>query len=232
MKVRFGYGMLRSWSNHLPYQQTECYVTGHLCSRQTENFSPVKMFYRETRLSFGRRIQVPHLFTLEGHISPVTEYAFSPDSKLFVSGGEDSTISLWEVQTGKRLAYLMGYTKKSIGGFAFSADGKTLASGSGNKILLWDVNTRKQLNNFDAVNDIDALAFSPNGKSIACGTEDGLIQVWRLTPNPQIQTTFSGHQGSVNVLMFSPDGKTLASGSGDGTMLLWEYATIVSKFRI
>ena len=162
-----------------------------------------------------------HLFTLEDHVSPVTAYAFSPDSELFASGAQDSTIILWEAKTGKRLAYLMGYTKKSIGAFAFSADGNTLASASGNKILLWDVNTRKQLNNFDAVKDINALAFSPDGKTLASSDADGLIQVWNLIPTPQVQTTFSGHRGSINVLMFSPDGKTLASGSADGTILLW-----------
>ena len=162
------------------------------------------------------------LFTLEDHASPVTAYAFSPDSKIFATGGEDSTIILSEVKTGNRLANLMGYTKKSIRAFAFSADSKTLASASGNKILLWDVNTRKQLNNFDAVKDIAALAFSPDGTMLASGGEDGLIQVWNLVPTPQIQTTFTGHQGSINVLMFSPDGKTLASGSADGTILIWD----------
>ena len=171
------------------------------------------------------------LFTLEGHTGLVTAYAFSPDSKIFATGGEDSTTVLWEVKTGNRLANLMGYTKKSIRAFAFSADSKTLASASGNKILLWDVNTRKQINNFDAVKDIEALAFSPDGKTLASGGEDGLIQVWNLVPNPQIQTNFSGHQGFIHVLMFSPDGKTLASGSGDGTILIWDMENIAHKDR-
>lgn len=162
-----------------------------------------------------------HLFTLQDHVSPVTAYAFSPNSELFVSGAQDSTTVLWEVKTGKRLAYLMGYTKKPIGAFAFSADGNTLASASGNNILLWDVNTREQRNNFEAVEGIAALAFSPDERTLASSGADGLIQVWNLVPTPQVQTTFSGHQGSIHVLMFSPDGKTLASGSGDGTILLW-----------
>ena len=161
------------------------------------------------------------LFTLEDHASPVTAYAFSPDSKIFATGGEDSTTVLWEVETGDRLANLMAYTKKSIRAFAFSADGKTLAGASGNKILLWDIETRKQLNNFDGVMDIETLAFSPDGTTLASGGANGLIQVWNLVPTPENQTTFSGHQGSVHVLMFAPDGQTLASGSGDGTILLW-----------
>lgn len=173
------------------------------------------------KIEFWQTEPGAHLFTLEDHVSPVTAYAFSPGSKLFASGAQDATIILWEVKTGKRLAYLMGYTKKPIGAFAFSADGNTLASASGNKILLWDVNTREQLNNFDAMKDIAALAFSPDGKTLASGGAGALIQVWNLVPTPQVQTTFSGHRDSIHVLMFSPDGKTLASGSGDGTILLW-----------
>ena len=183
------------------------------------------------KIEFWQTEPGAHLFTLEEHISPVTAYAFSPDSEMFASGGQDSTIVLWGVKTGKRLAYLMGYTKKSIGAFAFSGDSKTLASASGNKILLWDVSTRKQVNNFDAVNDIAALAFSPGGKILASGGEDGRIQVWDLVSSPQIQTTFAGHQGSVHVLMFSPDGETLASGSTDGTILVWDWEDIRHKGR-
>ena len=163
-----------------------------------------------------------HLFTLEGDISPVTEYAFSPDSKLFATGGEDSTTVLWEVKTGNRIANLMADTKKPIRALSFAADGKTLASASGNKILLWDVNTREQINNFDVGKDIVVLAFAPDGKTFASSSADGHIHVWSLASTPQVQTTFTGHQGSVYVLMFSPDGKTLASGSNDGTIFLWD----------
>ena len=162
-----------------------------------------------------------HLFTLEGHARTVTECTFSPDSKFLMSGSRDGIIILWDVKTGNRFGTLLGHTQP-ISALAFSADGKTLASGGGNEIRLWNVNTRNRIGNFDAAVRVDALAFSPDGKVIACGTEDGQIQIWNLMPNLQIQTTFSGHQGSIYVLMFSPDGKTLASGGSDGTILLWD----------
>ena len=162
-----------------------------------------------------------HLFTLEGHTDVVTEYAFSPDSKIFASGSQDAAIILWDVKTGNQLGNLTGHTK-SISALAFSIDGETLASGSGNNILLSDINTQNRINNFDTVKDVYALAFSPDGRALASGGEDGLIQIWNLVPTPQVQTTFTGHQGSVYALMFSPDGKTLASGSADGTILLWD----------
>ena len=161
-----------------------------------------------------------HLFTLEGHTSPVTEYVFSTDSKIFASGGDDAAIILWDVKTGNQLATLTGHTK-SISALAFSTDGKTLVSGSGNEIHLSDVNTGNPISSLDAVKNVASLALSADGKTLASGTEDGQIQVWNLVPTPQIHATFMGHRGSVYVLMFSPDGRTLASGGSDGTILLW-----------
>ena len=162
-----------------------------------------------------------HLFTLKKHTGTVSEYTFSPDSKILVSGDRDGTIILWDVKTGDQLKSLTGPTKP-IGALAFSTDGKTLASGSGNEIRLWDVNTGNPISSLDAVKNVAALTLSPDGKTLASGTEDGQVQVWNLVPTPQIYSTFMGHRGSVYVLMFSPDGKTLASGGSDGTILLWD----------
>ena len=162
-----------------------------------------------------------HLFSLEGHTGAVSEYTFSPDSHILASGGDDAAIILWDVKTGNQLATLTGHTKR-ISALAFSSDGKTLASSSGNEIRLWDADTSNLIGILDTGLNVQALAFSPDGKILTCGTEDGRIQVWALVPTFQVQSTFTGHQGSIYVLMFSPDGKTLASGSNDGTILLWD----------
>ena len=161
------------------------------------------------------------LFTLEGHTGTVSEYTFSPNSKVFASGGEDGIIVLWDVETGKSLLNLTGHTKP-ISALAFSADSTTLVSGGGNEIRLWNVRTGDLSGTLDVLGNVRALAFSPDGKTLASGSGEGPIQVWELDPNHKIQTIFTGHQGSIYVLMFSPDGKTLASGSADGTILLWD----------
>ena len=161
------------------------------------------------------------LFTLEGHTGTVSEYTFSPNSKVFASGGEDGIIVLWDVETGKSLLNLTGHTKP-ISALAFSADSTTLVSGGGNEIRLWNVHTGDLSGTLDVLGNVRALAFSPDGKTLASGSGEALIQVWELDPNYEIQTIFTGHQGSIYVLMFSPDGKTLASGSADGTILLWD----------
>ena len=175
----------------------------------------------KNKIEFWQTDSGAHLFTLEGHTSPVTEYVFSADSKIFASGGDDAAIILSDTKTGTQLATLTGHTK-SISALTFSTDNKTLASGSGNEIRLWDADTRNLMMILDTGLNVQALAFSPDGKRLACGTGDGRIQVWVLVPNFQVQSTFTGHQDTIYVLMFSPDGKTLASGGADGTILLWD----------
>ena len=164
------------------------------------------------------------LFTLGGHKGAVSRYTFSPNSKVFATDGEDGTIVLWDVETGKSLLNLITGNTKPISALAFSADSKVLASGSGNKIYLWNAHIGDPMGTIGVRENVHALAFSPDGKTLAIGGGDGegSIQVWELEPNHKIQTVFTGHQGSIYVLMFSPDGKTLASGSADGTILLWD----------
>lgn len=161
------------------------------------------------------------LFTLGGHTSAVSRYTFSPNSEVFVSGGDDGSIVLWDVKTGKSLLNLTGHTAY-ISALTFSPDSKKIASGGGNEMRLWEVQTGDPIGTIDTVENVTALAFSADGKTLASGNEKGLIQVWTLGDDDKIQTTFRGHQDSIHVLMFSPDGKTLASGSADGTILLWD----------
>ena len=71
---------------------------------------------------------------------------------------------------------------------------------------------------------IRSVCFSPDGKTIASGSNDDTIQLWdAITGKPS--KTLIGHEGSVMSVCFSPDGKTIASGSGDKTVRLWDANT-------
>lgn len=176
---------------------------------------------RRNKVTFWQTDPGAPLFTLEGHASPVTEYAFSADSKIFASGSEDAAIILWDVKTGNQLATLTGHTKR-ISALTFSTDSKTLASGSRNEIRLWNVHTAALITRLDAMENVDALAFAPDDKTLTSGVRKGIIQVWKLGTTPQVVSTLRSHHGSISMLIFSPDGKTLASGGADGTILLWD----------
>lgn len=105
------------------------------------------------------------LRTLYGHASNVNALAVSPDGKLLASGSgdmtskrefptfkrggiaggaRDTTVRIWDIQSGRELKTLTGH-ELPVGGVAFSADGRTLTSVSGDAVKVWDVASGKEL---------------------------------------------------------------------------------------
>lgn len=75
---------------------------------------------------------------MKGRSAGLGPVAFSPDSKLLASGGDDECVRVWEVSSGNEIATFYGHNK-IIRSIAFSPDGKTIASsGNDGTIMLWD----------------------------------------------------------------------------------------------
>ncbi|RDW89526.1 hypothetical protein BP6252_01558 [Coleophoma cylindrospora] len=69
-----------------------------------------------------------------------------------------------------------------------------------------------------------SVAFSPDGKQIASGSDNGTVRLWDATIGAELQTLV-GHSRLVLSVAFSPDGKQLVSGSHDSTVRLWNTTT-------
>ncbi|BBD65423.1 WD-40 repeat-containing protein [Nostoc commune NIES-4072] len=114
----------------------------------------------------------------------------------------------------------------SVNSVSFSADGKTLASGSyDNTIKLWNLETGKEIRTLKGHDGyVTNVSFSADGKTLASGSWDNTIKLWNLETGKEIRT-LKGHDGIVGSVSFSADGKTLASGSNDSTIKLWNVET-------
>ena len=72
---------------------------------------------------------------------------------------------------------------------------------------------------------IRALAYSPDGATLATAGEDGEVKLWDTVGGRQ-RVTLTGHSDMVNALAFSPAGRTLATASLDSTVKLWDVLTL------
>jgi WD40 repeat protein len=71
---------------------------------------------------------------------------------------------------------------------------------------------------------VTAVAFSPDGKTVASGSYDKTVRLWDAATGEERQK-LEGHDEIVTAVAFSPDGKTVATGSDNKTVRLWDAAT-------
>ena len=160
------------------------------------------------------------------HATWVRSVAFSPDGKLLASGSWDTTIGLWNVETGREIRVLTGHTR-GVESVAFSPDGKLLASGSwDNTIGLWNVETGREIGVLTGhTARVNSVAFSPDGRLLASGSDDKTIRLWNVETGTGIGVLSKRHTRTVYSVAFSPDGRLLASGYDDHTIRLWNVET-------
>jgi hypothetical protein len=155
-----------------------------------------------------------------GNAGQVRCIALSPDEKQLASGGEDATIRLWQLHTGKTVYILKGHTDAVLR-VTFDHAGNHLSSTANDgTVRIWDVSTGqplhvlKQQTNFA----VDALTFSQDGKRVLATSDLGKkLRAWDTTTGKQI--CFLKLRESVRdpmpAVVLSPNGKRVALAGED-----------------
>ncbi|MCL1471423.1 WD40 repeat domain-containing protein [Argonema antarcticum] len=162
--------------------------------------------------------------TLEGHSGPVVSVAFSPNGQILASSSSDTTIKLWNPNTGKEFHTLKGHLK-SVNSITISPDGQTLASGSTDAtIKVWNLSTGKEIYTLTGhLEYVNLVAISPDGKTLASASEDTTIKLWNLSTGEGIHTLKWACPQKVyyfSSLVFSLDGRILISSTWDDAVSL------------
>jgi WD40 repeat protein/transcriptional regulator with XRE-family HTH domain len=183
-------------------------------------------FQGQVRIWEGVQFQTLRL-TWQAHLGLVQALAFSPDGHTLVSGGRDSTVKMWEVESGRLLWTGEQYNPLSL---AFTPDGTLLASGDmDGTVRFWDVQSGRNLQIVTHPSRVHVVAFSPDGCLLASGCVNGEMRLWeRQEVSPLTYKQILAVQTNwIASLAFAPDGRILASTSmGDSTVKLWEVASL------
>ncbi|MEA5449634.1 WD40 repeat domain-containing protein [Leptolyngbya sp. CCNP1308] len=165
---------------------------------------------------------------LQGHGDAVTSVAFSPDSTRIVSGSADTTVRLWDSETGQPIGQPLQGHDEYVYSVAFSPDGTRIVSGSADQtIRLWDAETGQPIGQPLQGHDdwVTSVAFSPDGTRIVSGSDDKTVRLWDVKTGQPIGQPLQGHEDFVTSVAFSPDGTRIVSGSADQTIRLWDSET-------
>lgn len=164
----------------------------------------------------------------------VTSLTVSADGRKLAAGYSDRTIRLWDLRTPvAHIALTVASGPGTINSLAVSVDGRILAAASGAAVRLWDVSDPEQAATLGTLaattaDKIFAVAFSPDGRTLAAGTSQHGIYLWD-TSDPahprQAGSPLTGPASWVNTVAFSPDGHTLAAGSSDDRLWIFDLAT-------
>ncbi len=166
--------------------------------------------------------------SFQGNTYTVTSMDFSPDGKTLAVGGGARGVArvwLWDVQSGKEKGRLAEH-KFQVDEVRYSPNGRTIAVARAFWIRMHDAITQKETMELTHYDQVESLAFSPDGTLLAVGGVGGSATLWDSATGKRRVRLFSLGSAPQRVA-FSPDGKLLAS-TGTLGMILWDVPKALS----
>jgi WD40 repeat protein/serine/threonine protein kinase len=158
-----------------------------------------------------------------GNRTGVAAVRFCPDGRTVAAGLGNGTVEFWDVNSGEFQKSLRA-DDAGVMTLALSRSGKRLTTAGGSQtVRIWDLE-----NGAEAVSPglrILCAAASPDGRWLALGVRDGVIDLWDVAAQKKT-ASLQGTSRRVASLAYSPDGAWLASAGdyGESTVRIWDVA--------
>ena len=162
-----------------------------------------------------------------GHNGWVRSLTFSPDGTLLVSGSDDGTIKLWDMQTGG-VVKTFGNQHYKIYSVSISVDCATIASGFGDNIVhLWDIQTGECHCIIQQRSCVDSVQFFPLDPQHFISISGGKVWEWNIDGH-KIVPEYDGFLAA-----FSLDGTKFVLCSG-GVVQVQSFGskTVMAEFHM
>ncbi|MFN9372893.1 MAG: toll/interleukin-1 receptor domain-containing protein [Planctomycetaceae bacterium] len=160
----------------------------------------------------------------DGHVEC---FALSRDGQTLLTGSNDHKARLWDVRGGVLRGKPLNHDSY-VSRVAYSPDGATVVTACewNNMAQLWDARTGALRGLLAQLNEVFAVAFSPDSKIVLTGGADNKVRMWETTTGTDSGKTIE-HGATVTFITFSPDGHMLCTVSGieKSELRLWDWPT-------
>ena len=172
--------------------------------------------------------KIPPEFVGEVIINTV---AFDSTGAILARGGGDGLVKFLNLQSGQVTVYKpFGYSYAGISRIAFQPSGDLIAvatqkEASSNQgwVFVYNYVTSQVEDTRDCgPYDCSALGWSPDGKKLAIGSENGSIQIIDVNQKTIMMSQSRAHQGKVTSLVWYPDGQRMVSGGLGNFLIQWD----------
>ena len=221
-------------------------LRGHTSAVTTLNFSPDGAFLASGSMGKGQTFlwdlesnpASPHTVGVyDGHKRAVLDTCFTADGERLVTASADTTLGLWNLQTGQLTRRLKGHTSYVNSCCAVRPSGASGTSHALNNVLascedngvvcLWDLRSSRSVATLEHEWPLLTCTFGRDGSSaLFTAGLDNCVQQWDLrkglTAPGNVLRTYSGHKDTITGISLSPDGASLLSNGMDNRLIQWD----------
>jgi WD40 repeat protein len=195
-------------------------ITDIAFSPNGENLAPATTY--NTRLNSPsikiRNVETGNLIKTLRLDSGITSVADSPNGQYIIGGCLNGNVIIWDIDNGQ-LKTINAFPGE-VHSVDFNQNGEQFAAGGEEGVKIFNASSGQELRTLPNSHGSDIIAYSPDGKRLASGTNENIIKIWD-TENGREIMSLSGHTDFIFSLAYSPDGQHLASGSQDGVVKIW-----------
>lgn len=162
------------------------------------------------------------------HQEAISDLAVTPDGLTYFSASSDQQIAEWDIEKGVERSRWEAHDSP-VTCVRVIDESRLLTTSAKGAARIWKLSNHDLLLTCDLHKSaITAAAVSPDGSTIATGTEDGRLMLW-ISRTGWDRRALPPQSSAIRQLAFSPDGKSLLSGGGDSLLRVWDLESLAER---